>query len=336
VRPLRAGVWHARIRRDARVATARGADLAVFHDFARPPAGGANQTLRALLGELGRRGVSIEYGAASAMTKAVLFNSFNFDVRRLEWFAPRIPESCRMVHRVGAVTSLYRGYDDGTDARVADLNRRLADVTIAISHATVGMYRSIGIDLVDPRVVYNAVDPAIFHPRERAVFDRARRTRLIAVSWSDNPRKGGPVYRWLDSTLDPNRYELTFVGNTSESFDHAQHVPPVPSHELAELLRRHDVFITATEHDAYSNALVEALSCGLPAVFLDSGGSREAVKGAGFGYSDRDEIPDLLDRLRDEYEERQASISLPSLEEIADAYLDVLGLDGYRRASAGP
>lgn len=152
---------------------------------------------------------------------------------------------------------------------------------------------------------------------------------MIAVSWSDNSRKGGPVLRWLDQTLDHDRYEITFVGNTQESFERIRHLAPMPSRELADLLRQHDIFFTATQHDAYSNALVEALSCGLPAIYLDSGGSGEAVKEAGFAFTDRKEIPALLDRLRDEYEERQASISLPSLGAVVDAYLETLGLDAF-------
>lgn len=333
-RPIRRGLWHAGVRRDARAARARGAELAVFHDFAPPPAGGAHQTLRAVLREMTARGVGVEYGAVSARTRAILFNSFNFDARRLEWFASRTDGGPRMIHRVGAVTTLYRGFDDGTDAHVADLNRRFADATIAISHATVEMYRSIGIELVAPRVIHNGTDPAIFHPHRRVRFDRSRPTRLVAVSWSDNPRKGGPFYRWLESALDWERYEFTFVGNTQEGFDRAAVVPPMPSGELADFLRTQDVFITATENDAYSNALVEALCCGLPAVFLDSGGSKEAVKEAGFGFSEWDEVPALLDRLRDEYEERQARISLPTLAEVTDEYLDVLGLREFVGARA--
>lgn len=234
-----------------------------------------------------------------------------------------------MVHRVGAVTTLYRGYDDGTDALVADINRRFAESTIAISRATIAMYQSIGIDLVEPRVIYNGVDVALFNPCGRVPFDRGRKTRVVAVSWSDNPRKGGPVLRWLEQVLDWGRYELTFVGNTQESFDRIHHVQPLPSQGLADLLRSQDVFVTATQHDAYSNALVEALSCGLPAIYLDSGGSREAVKEAGFAFTEKEEIPGLLDRLRDQYEERQAAISLPSLGETVDAYLDVLGLHEF-------
>jgi glycosyltransferase involved in cell wall biosynthesis len=311
------------------VARSRRALLALFHDFAPPPAGGGHQTLRAVVGELQRRGLGVEIGAASSATQAILFNSFNFDARRLEWFTARVSDECRMVHRVGAVTSLYRGFDDGTDAHVAELNRRFADATIAISHATVEMYRSIGIDLVAPRVIYNGTDPAIFHPEGRVAFDRARRTRVVAVSWSDNPHKGGPFYRWLERNLDWERHELTYVGNTQESFERATVLPPLPSHELASFLRTQDVFITATENDAYSNALVEALCCGLPAIYLRSGGSGEAVKDAGFGFSHWEEAPALLDRLRDEYEGRQARISLPTLAEVADEYLDALGLHEF-------
>jgi glycosyltransferase involved in cell wall biosynthesis len=333
VQALRPAAGRARRRyraaRAARAVADRRIDLAVFHDFAPAPAGGANQTLRAVLEGMEARGVAVNVGAASGSTRALLFNSFNFDADRLGYFVRRKPPGCRVVHRVGAVTTLYRGGDDGTDAHVAQLNRRYADATIAISQATIDMYRSIGIELVRPRVIHNGIDPAIFNPAGRVPWSRDRKTRLIAVSWSDNPRKGGPVYRWLESVLDRDRYEFTYVGNVQESFDWIRHVPPVPSHELADLLREHDVFVTATQHDAYSNALVEALSCGLPAIYLASGGSGEAVKDAGFAFAEQDEIPALLERLRDEYEERQARIALPSLDEIVDEYLDALGLDEF-------
>jgi glycosyltransferase involved in cell wall biosynthesis len=323
------GRRRAAAERDARLARFRQADLSIFHDFEPPPAGGANQTLRALVAECERRGVRVECNTISGTTRACLFNSFNFDFHRLQRLARTRPDGCRMVHRVGAVTTLYRGYDDGTDARVAELNSTLADSTLAISQATVDMYRQIGIELVDPHVVHNPVDASIFHDRGRVPFSRDRRIRLIAVSWSPNPRKGGPTYRWLEEQLDWERFELTFVGNSDAPFARANTLPPLPSRDLADLLRRHDVFLTATEHDAYSNALVEALACGLPALYLRSGGSAEAAGDAGFGFERREEIPALLDRLVDEYEARQGAIALPSLAELVDGYLEVLGLTEF-------
>jgi glycosyltransferase involved in cell wall biosynthesis len=329
---LKRAVQRLALERDVRIARRGKTDLAIFHDFQPAPAGGGHQSLRTFVAACQRRGLTVETNAISSTARACLFNSFNFDFARLERFAAERPDGCLMVHRVGAVTSLYRGFDDGTDARVGALNARLADRTLAISHATVAMYRQIGIDLVDPHVVHNPVDPTIFHPRGRIPWSRARKTRIICSAWSDNPRKGGPVYRWLESELDWERFEFTFVGNAAIPFERVRHVPALPSHELAELLRQHDVFITATEHDAYSNALIEALSCGLPALYLLSGGSAEAVKDAGFGFAAREEIPALLEQLVAEYEDRQAAIDLPSLDEVVDGYLAVLGLEEYRRA----
>jgi glycosyltransferase involved in cell wall biosynthesis len=326
--PLKRAAWRMGVERDALRARRRPADLSVFHDFRPSPAGGGNQTLRAVLGEMQRRGVRVEQHTISPGTQAVLFNSFNFDFGRLELLARRC-DGVRKVHRVGAVTTLYRGFDDGTDARVARINRELADATIAISHATIDMYRQIGIELVDPRVVYNGCDDRIFHPNGRAPFARDRRIRLISTSWSDNPNKGAETYRWLERHLDWERYEYTFVGNTAVPFERIVHLPSMPSSELAGVLREHDVFVTATANDAYSNALVEALSCGLPALYLASGGSAEAVGEAGFGFRQPEEIPALLDRLVDEYEDRRAAISLPSLEDVVDEYLEVLGLDRF-------
>jgi glycosyltransferase involved in cell wall biosynthesis len=325
---VKQALWRGRVERDARRARRRHADLAVFHEFQPAPGGGAHQALRAVLGECERRGVRIEQHTISPSARACLFNSFNFDFRRLELFARRAGE-CRLVHRVGAVTSLYRGFDDGTDARVGELNRRLADATLAISRWTVDAYRRIGIELVAPRVVHNGCDPGVFHANGRVRFERDRPVRVIATSWSDNPRKGAPTFRWLEGRLDPRRFELTFVGRSPVAFERARQLPPLPSRELADLLRRHDVFFTATEDDAYSNALVEALSCGLPALYLASGGSAEAVKDAGLAFTEREQVPELLERLADEYEDRQAAISLPTLAEVADGYLELLGLDEF-------
>jgi glycosyltransferase involved in cell wall biosynthesis len=325
-RPLRRAGARLAIELDA--VRTRSADLALFHDFAPPPAGGGHQSLRAFVVECRRRGIRVENNTVSSVTRACLFNSFNFDARRLGLLSSRV-EGLRMVHRVGAVTSLYRGFDDGTDAWVGELNRRFAHRTIAISQATVDMYRQIGIELVSPRVIHNPCDPAIFHPHGRTPFARDRKVRLISTSWSDNPHKGGPTYRWLEDHLDWSRFEFTFVGNAPEPFERVRHVPPLASGELADLLRQHDVFVTATEHDAYSNALVEALSCGLPAVYLASGGSAEAVQEAGLAFREKEEIPALLDRIVGEYERRQAAISLPPLGQVVDAYLEALGLEEF-------
>ena len=299
-------------------------DLALFHEFEPPPAGGGHQFLRALVRELYRRGVDVELDRISAGTRACLFNSFNFDFARLRRFAR---DDCRMVHRVDGPIGVYRGFEDGTDARIAELNRELANATVFQSRYSLERHAELGYRLADPVVIPNAVDPSIFHPPEGREPLDGRRVRVVATSWSDNPRKGSETLAWLDRHVDAGRYEATFAGRTSQRFERIRAVGAIDSHALAELLRDHDVYLAASLDDPCSNALLEALACGLPAVFLESGGHPELVGEAGLPFREDEELPSVLDRLVVEIEERRAAISVPAIADVADRYLEVLGIE---------
>jgi glycosyltransferase involved in cell wall biosynthesis len=298
-------------------------DLAVFHVFAASPSGGGHQFLRALLRELEGRGLAIELDTVSGGTPACLFNSFNFDFARLRRFAGR---GARMVHRVDGPIGVYRGFDDGTDARIARINAELADATVFQSRYSLERHLELGFDLREPVVVPNAVDPAIFHPPARREPLDGRRVRLVATSWSDNPRKGGNALAWLDRNLDHARYELTFAGRAPAAFEQVRVVGPLDSAALGELLRTQDAYVAPSRDDPCSNALLEALACGLPAVYRDSGGHPELVGDGGLPFDDDAELGDVLDRLVVELDARRAAISTHPIARVADRYLDVLGL----------
>jgi len=229
-----------------------------------------------------------------------------------------------MLHRIDGPISLIRGSNRDLDDQVFELNARLAAVTVIQSEWCFRRLLEMGLKPVRPIIVTNGVDGNIFHSRERMPFEQTRKLRLISASWSDNPRKGGPVYKWLDEHLDWNRFEYTFVGRTQERFRHIKHLPAVPSEELAALLRQHDIYITASERDPCSNSLVEALACGLPAVYLNDGGHPEIVGLGGLPFEKREDIPGQLERLSTHYPQFQRLICIPTIEEIAKTYLHVM------------
>jgi glycosyltransferase involved in cell wall biosynthesis len=298
-----------------------GADLAVFHEFMPPPYGGGNQFLLALVRVFEERGLRVEANRVSGATPACLYNSFNFDFARLRRFAR---DGVRMVHRVDGPIAVYRGFDDGTDARIRRINDELAAATVFQSHWSLERHRALGIELRNPVVVPNAVDPAIFFPPPAREPLDGRPLRVVTTSWSDNPRKGSDILRRLDEQHDPSRIELTFVGNTQVRFARVRTIPAVPSREVAEVLRSSDVFVAPSRDDPCSNALLEALACGLPAAYLRSGGHPELVGEGGIGFDEPGELPRVLDRLREEIDERRAAIRVTPLAEVADRYLDVL------------
>jgi glycosyltransferase involved in cell wall biosynthesis len=314
LRPLRAQVDWFLSRSDR-------ADLAVFHDYAPPPSGGGNQFIRALTRELERGGLSVEANRISGGTRACLFNSFNFDARRLRRFAR---PDVRMVHRVDGPIAAYRGFDDGTDTRVIEVNQTFADATVVQSRFSLDKHAALGLDLRSPVVIPNAPDPSVFFPAERRDPLGDRPLRLIASSWSQNERKGLDVLVWLDRHLDFERYEVTFVGQVAGTFEWIRSVPPLPSEPLADLLRAHDAYLIGSRDDPCSNALLEALACGLPAVYLRSGGHPELVGEGGIGFDAPEELPGILERLRAELDERRAAIRVPALADVAARYLEVL------------
>ncbi len=306
------------------LASRRGeVDLALFHEFAPPPTGGGHQFLRALVRELEARDVGVELNRLSARTQACLFNSFNFDFVRLRRLAR---SECRMVHRVDGPIGVYRGFDDGTDRRIAEINHDLAGATVFQSRYSLEKHRELGFELRAPVVIPNAVDPAIFYPpASREPLD-GRKIRLVAASWSDNRRKGVETLEWLDRYLDWERYEMTFVGNAPVELRRIRAVGPVDSKGVAGLFRGHDLYLAPSRDDPCSNALLEALACGLPVAFLESGGHPELVGEGGLPFQADEELAEVLDRLVEEIELRREAISTPSIAEVAGRYLEALGV----------
>lgn len=300
-------------------------ELALFHVFHKPPYGGSNQFFLALSAELRRRKLRVSANLIGPTTRACLLNSFAFDVARFRRMRRPV---CRTVHRVDGPVGTYRGTDHAIDREIFELNQELAHATVFQSRYSLEAHRSLGLQLRDPTVIHNAADGSIFHSRGRIPWDTGRKVRLVTASWSANPNKGAAAYRWLDQHLDWSCYEYAFAGNSPVQFEHIRMLPPLAPASLAELLRQHDVFITASLHEACSNALIEALACGLPAVYARSGGSPELVGEGGLAFDAVEDVPALLAALASAYPSFQAAIRISSLEQTADRYLEVFGLRG--------
>lgn len=298
-------------------------DLALFHQFMPPPDGGGHQFLRGLVRCLEERQWRVENNTISDTTRACLINSFNFDVSRLRWLRRR---GCRMVHRIDGPISTYRGFDDGTDQKVWNINSDFADATILQSNYSLTKHRELGFEVREARIICNAADPLIFHPQGRIQFDLNRKIRLVSTSWSDNLNKGAEIYEWLDEHLDWDRYEYVFIGRLPLQPRHIRVEPPASSQRVADLLRQSDIYVTASRNDPCSNSLIEAMSCGLPSVCLRSGGHPELLGQGGELFNETSEIPTLLDWILSDYAGYQARLTPPRLEEVATAYLDVMGL----------
>lgn len=299
-----------------------GPEISIFHQFQKPPYGGGNQFLLALEKELVRRGCDVGRNKMGGQTKTCLFNSFNFNFARLSNLETRFHP--KMIHRVDGPVSVYRGTDKQIDKDIWQINNELADCTIFQSQYSLEKHLELGLEFKNPSVIVNSVDPEIFNNNDRiSPPDKHRKIKLIATSWSSNQGKGALFYEYLDKNLDYSKFDFTFLGNSPYKFINAIHKNPLPSEGVARMLKDHDIYITGSENDPCSNALLEALACGLPAVYLKSGGHPELVKTGGEAFTDVNNILEAIDKVALNYEYYQNNISVLSLKEVADKYLEV-------------
>lgn len=303
--------------------------VSLWHEFHSPPWGGGNQFLLALKAEFLRRGINVRVNQGGKGISMHILHARHFDTQAFR--KRRGVQSAPILHRLDGPVSIYRA--DGSGKELDDLcfalNAEFASATVFQSQWSLEQNLHMGYKPINPVVIPNAADPEVFHAKDRTPFSRNRKVRLISTSWSSNPGKGGDTYQWIDEHLDWDRFEYTLVGRASVRFSRIRHVPPVPSRELADLLRQHDVFITASRNDPCSNALVEALTCGLPALFLNSGGHPELVGEGGLPFDTVNEILSQLDRLVAGYDDFQARIAAPNISDVARCYLQAGGIELY-------
>ena len=297
----------------------------IAYDFVEGPYGGGNQFLKALREEIRRRGL---YAEDLNEANAIVINSFHRgqeSTLRKVIRARRENPGLLVFHRVDGPYSLTRGRPEYADKAVGALNQLLADATVFQSHWS--RIQCLQQGFIGPQrfeaVISNAPDPNIFLPGYRPPL-RGRKVRLVASSWSKNANKGFQAYQWMDKNLDWSRFEMTFFGNAPLSFANIKTVPAIPSAELAKQLPTFDIFISAALNEPCSNALIEALHCGLPAVFYDGGGSPEIVGRAGLSFVEPEEITSRLNRIVEDFAYFAGEIEVPSISQVTDQYLSFI------------
>ena len=237
------------------------------------PTGGGNQFLKMLKKEFARQGVS---GDTPEQSDILLFNSHHF-LDKVHSYKKSFPNK-KFVHRIDGPMRLYNDLSDARDQQAYFANEVFADATIYQSEWSKNKNLEMGLE---PNKIHttiqNCADDSIFFlPRKPK--PKGEKTRLFSSSWSRHLKKGFDFYQYLDKNLDLEKYEYFFAGRSPINFKNINNLGPLNSRELAKELRRSDIFVTASQNDPCSNSLIEAQSCGLICLALNSGGHPEIIK----------------------------------------------------------
>ncbi len=292
----------------------------IFFPFSDKPLGGGNQFLKAL------RNYFIEkknYEPNPVKSDVILFNSHH-KIKELIKFRKKYPEKI-FIHRIDGPVTFIRKNDNFTDKLIYKINDYIADATIFQSEWSRKKNNELGIkNKKYETIIINAPNPEIFNKLNKKYFEPSKKAKLIATSWSYNMSKGFETYKYLDENLDFSKYEMTFCGNSPFEFKNIKHIKPLPSNELAEQLKQHDIYITASQNDPCSNSLIEALHCGLPAVVLNDGGHPEIIRKGGLIFNKKEEIPNLIEKITSNYAFYAQNIDLPDMNKTGNRYYEFI------------
>lgn len=296
-------------------------NIYIAYHFKKEAWGGGNQFLTALRDGFVKKNI---YALNIKDADVVIFNGYQelgAFIKCLLFFPRK-----KRVYRLGPIMSLHR----------SGLKWKLVDIVMMIvasffAHVVVfqsawSLTKAKGFGFVKKKnifVIHNTVDSNLFF--KKGSNEKREKKELIYTSWSANQKKGFHYLKYLDEHLDTMRYNATFIGNSPFVFKNIKILQPMLSKDLAEKLRSSDIFVSPTQDDACSNAILEALSCGLPVVALSSGGNKELVGEAGILFSDEVEMVEAVDTVSKDLNSYIDKIRVESIENVVEKYISAIG-----------
>jgi len=156
-------------------------------------------------------------------------------------------------------------------------------------------------------VILNGAAASLFNAEGRQPWNGVDRLRIVTHHWGAHWMKGFDVYARLDAMLAEvpwrERFEFTYIGNLPKgfAFANAGHLPPQQEAELAQELRRHHVYLTASINEPAGMHHIEGALSGLPLLYRKSGALPEYCEGFGESFAGPQDFTDALQAVTENY-----------------------------------
>ncbi len=230
--------------------------------------------------------------------------SASYDDRAVCRYLVRKNPNAVVLHRVNECDE--RKNTSGINRVLARASSR-ADHTVFISEYLRELFAHRGDGALHNSVIHNGADTSVFHARGQQPWDGRSKLRVATHHWAGHWMKGFDIYQKFDRLLGQpgysDRLEFTYIGNTPVdfTFQHAKHIQPLHGHALAQELRTHHLYLTASQNEPAGMHHIEAAMCGLPLLYRLSGALPEYCRGHGIGF-DTHNWPERLEHATQQYD----------------------------------
>ena len=164
------------------------------------------------------------------------------------------------------------------------------DFNVFVSHWLSDIFDSIN-ESKPFKVIMGGPDSSMFNQLDKKPWSGDFPINMITHHWSNHKNKGFDVYEHIDNLLDNkfwrNRLNFTIVGNVPNSYKYrnTKVIKPLKGFEIASYLKSSDIYITASKNEPSGNHHMEAAMCGLPILYMKSGGVEEYCRDYGVEFT---------------------------------------------------
>jgi hypothetical protein len=249
-----------------------------------------------------------------------------------------VNRNCIVIHRVNECDERKKTRTMNTRLKLAN---SVADHTVFVGSwlKKIAIWKNKSEQ--NSTVILNGADRTIFNNEDSRLWTESEPLKLVTHHWGGNWMKGFDIYSAIDDMLQDNEWskkiEFTYIGNLPKGFKFkkARYINALNGAELADELKRHHVYITATINEPGSNHQNEGALCGLPLLYRNSGCLQEYCDGYGVMFNDVNDFMPKLQEMMNDYVRWQSEITHFNLtsEKMVLAYMELFNSLISRRDS---
>ena len=177
----------------------------------------------------------------------------------------------------------------------------ISDATVFVSDWLKNLYINQGLRCNKIITIMSGSDKNIFNPTNYQPWNRTEKIKIVTHHWGANWNKGFDIYLKLDQLLDEefwhNKIVFSYIGNlpSNYKFKNMKYFSAKSGYELANELKKNHIYLTASINEPSGNHHIEAAQCGLPILYIDSGGIPEYCNGYGVKFNSNNFESKLLE-----------------------------------------
>ena len=224
--------------------------------------------------------------------------STNYSFRDIKNYKKFINPNVKIIHRINECDE--RKGTKNVNKEILHGNS-IADFTVFVSKWLKKIYENIGLDN-NNRVIISGSDREIFNNYGKQIWNGTSNIKIVTHHWGANENKGFDIYKLLDEKILEGKLkgvEFTYIGNLPKNFGFksAQYIKPLQGLELAEELKKHHIYLTASKNEPSGNHHIEGAQCGLPLLYINSGGVVEYCDGYGISFENNNDFFNSLQNI---------------------------------------